>query len=239
MGDSMKTLYAQPYAYGGTGFSFDDAEEFEEKAAKSPHEEFEIQFVDSYTNSGFEPALFNALRPTQGELQRWEEVRELDDFEAAAFLAYKDRGMDNDEALDKARDEPASEQTLKDLAYDYVEQGMIGNLDFYFDHESFGRDLKISGELSNHLYDDLEDAKSNEDDAEVERIEEAIEYYDNMSDREAGEYAVENFYGDEDSLPKQLLQNYVDYDKLARDLGYDFTEIEGPGGRTFVIYDHN
>lgn len=238
MGDSMKTLYAQPYAYGGRGFSFDDAEEFEEKAAKSPHEEFEIQFVDSITGSGFEPALFNAMRPTQGSLELWEEVRELDDGEAAAFLAYKDRGMDNDEALDKARDEPASEATLEDLAYDYVEEGVIGNLDSYFDFEKFGRDLKIEGSLTNHLYDDLADATVRENDAEVAEIEEAIKYYDNMSDREAGEYAVDNFYGS-DNIPKQLLQDYVDYKKLARDLRFDFTEIEAPDGRTFVIDSHN
>jgi len=163
----------------------------------------------------------------------WEPVVEM-----VANAAPFDRGSADADALQKAQDEPASEQSLEDLAYDSVDQEMIGNLSYYFDYTKFGRDLKIEGGLTNHLYEDLEDAKSKEDEDEVERIEEAIEYYDNLSDREAGEYAIENFYG-EDNIPKKILEMYVDYAKLARDLSYDYNELRLKGGRVFTLHAHN
>lgn len=90
----------------------------------------------------------------------------------------------------------------------------LENLDFcerYFDYDSFGYVLKVSGAFD-YEYEDIED------DDERAEIEDEI---DNMSDREAAEKYISMFGNLVDAVGRNEMTDYFDYDAYARDLGND------------------
>ena len=99
---------------------------------------------------------------------------------------------------------------LRDMAIEFVDEGLVGGdtLEGYLDWEKFGRDLWIGGDFD-YLMDD--------DPGEYARIEE-------MRDSERAEYFVDQM-GSVSELGAQTLTDYVDYEKLGRDLGYDYVII--------------
>lgn len=99
----------------------------------------------------------------------------------------------------------------ENLAYSFIES--IGDLEcavgerisYYFDYESFGRDLRYDLDM---LLEDYE--------------EEEKEEIENLSDEELAEWYIEGF-SDVSELGKETLERYFDYEKYGRDLSFDFT----------------
>ena len=165
----MTKLYAQPYDISATGFYFDTAEEYAQKAAKNKNdygqtvEEYELQFIDG---ESIDAKLFEALSVNQCNFPE--------------FL----------EACD-TWDEGQKQKVI--LA--------VGECGCSFDLKSGGPD-------------DFE-----------------VDIYELDSLRELAEqFADEGLFGE---IPKHL-QNYIDYDAMARDLGMDYSEATIDGKR--LIY---
>jgi len=89
-----------------------------------------------------------------------------------------------------------------------LEEALGERIEYYFDYDSFGRDLRLEG------YDTDPDTG--------EEIEELTE----MSDRELGEEYVESIGGVKD-LGKDTQENYFDWESFARDLMMDMAERNG------------
>jgi len=98
-------------------------------------------------------------------------------------------------------------------------QNMWGKrADFYFDHERFGRDARISG--------DLDDPDHDEDDGP--------QWWEDLSDREIGEHIIDELYGGDVSMVRYV-DSYFDHRKAGRDLAMDYQEVRtGPMEVWFV-----
>ncbi len=123
------------------------------------------------------------------------------------------------------------------------------NPEYYFDFDSFGRDLKMDAALEGGLEEELEDKEEELEDAddedevediqeEIDTLKENIKYYEDMSDEDYG-YEYVEMLGGVSELSKQTTDSYFDYDKVARDmeLGGDVIEFEY-GGKTYVAEAH-
>ena len=108
--------------------------------------------------------------------------------------------------------------SLREMAVEMVDEGLFegDSLERYFDWEQFGRDLWIGGDF---------DYMMDEDPVEYERI-------GDMRDAERGEYFVFEQMGSLSELGAKTLKDYVDSEKLGRDLGYDYTLISGIAWRS-------
>lgn len=97
----------------------------------------------------------------------------------------------------------------KNIAYSLVDS--IGDLEStlgskvgnYFDYESFGRDLRIGGDLDRLLQE--YDSQTRE---EIE----------SLDDGDIGEWVVNEVYGDIEHLGKETKEQYFDYESFGRDL---------------------
>ena len=227
------TLHAQPYAYGGSGFYFTSSKDYDKKEAKSPHEEFEIQFIDG---DDLEIAVFNAMEVNQSNLHEFFDAVDSVDESDLPALQYLTTvyGMDFAEALEKVEDVSVFEGTAKDYAYELIDEiGVEGITGDYFDYEAFGRDVDIEGTMR----PDPDNFDEGEDDPDFI---EADEDYDRMTKRELGEYVVDDVYGGVEELGKQTISNYFNYDSFARDLvlGGDVAEVSF-NGQDYVITNPN
>ena len=238
----MAKLYANPYGYGGVGFYFDDAEEFHKKfkehlhkGSDPPYEEYEIDFIDG---DDFEHTIFDALKVSQGDVDRYFELLdELDpDSAPALYVLTEQLGYSFEPALEKLEDAYVYEGTAKDYAYEYVDEvgweGVGDNMiEGNFDYDSFGRDVRIEGGIDpandEDQYPVQEEPERDDFDDEYdfdEAVEQYAEFveaekkYDRMTDQEIGEYVVYDIYGGTDQLAPETLQNYFDYEAFARDL---------------------
>jgi antirestriction protein len=100
----------------------------------------------------------------------------------------------------------------EDLAYAIIdEMGFDGvvNPDYYFDYESFGRDLRFDGF----------DTDMEEEDPEY------AEMLQDMTDDELAEHYIEAF-GDLKELGQRTIERYFDYDAYGRDLAFDYDYVE-------------
>lgn len=150
-------------------------------------------------------------------------------------------GMDEDdeeELEDRMDDLWIFEGTVREYAEDFAADAggpmrAFSNPQYYFDYDSFGRDLKIDAALEGGLEEELEEkeqelADADEDDwnyedleEEIESLKESIKYYEDMSDEDYGYEVVDNLYGGVSELPQQTQESYFDYDKIARDMAID------------------
>ena len=221
----MSTLYANPYDTSRPGFYFDSLDEYEKKGAEvwgthREQPEHSIEFIDGDAAA---VALWDAGgEGSPGEVEAffdWEDEKEWEQAQAfAAMVLGYASGLS--EAWEKYKSRygleiDVREGTLKDLAAEFVEEGIIDPAN-YFDYEKFGRTLDANGDMTNHLDPD--------DPVEAEEI----LFYENMSHRELGEYVLN------DILESDLggLANadwYMDEDAAARDLGMDYMELEFAG----------
>ncbi len=234
----MATFYANPYDITYAGFYFDSAEDYAKKEAAHPAEEFEIDFIDGSTA---EAELAEELRlygypVSQGNLDVWfDQIEFLSEYEMAQVAIQADRAGpadDLDDIISAASDVDLREASLEDLAYEYVQEGII-DIERYFDETAFGRDIRINGDHVNHLYEDQEYYLERGDTEEAERMQEEIDRQESLSDREIGEEAVESF-GGAGELPRQTQEMYVDYDAVERDLGFDYNELVFAGTQYVV-----
>jgi antirestriction protein len=214
-------LYANPYA-GGKGFYFGDYEDFEEQYEESPHEEFEIDFIDGDES---EQKLFKAMDVNQGNLEDYFDILdEHDEGEIDAIVIILEDINYGD--LDYAR-EHAPDLAIygefdsdEDFAFEFVDsmggvEALGEQAQSYFDFEAFGRDLRISG--------DLDDPDADEDEEQ---------WWEDLDDQEIGEHVIDNWGGFE-ILSKAQQEMYFDWDKYARDLMFDMSKH----GR--IYYDPN
>jgi hypothetical protein len=165
----MTTLHAQPYDISANGFYFETTEEYNEKANKllnsygQPVEEFEMQFIDG---ESIDADLFKALGVHQGNftayleaVNDWSADDKIKVIIAVGEAGYKfDLGKDAPDQFDIDLYELDS---LKDLAEQFVEEGLYGEipkaLQYYIDYEAIARDLgmdysEIRIDGTNHIY---------------------------------------------------------------------------------------
>lgn len=149
----MTTLYAQPYDASATGFYFDSAEEYAQKAAKNFNsfggliEEYELQFIDS---ENIDAALFEALSVDQcnfsqflGACDSWDEFQKKKVIIAVGECGYKFAlGADDPDSLDV---DIYHTDSLKELAEQFVDEGLFGeipaSIQNYLDYDAIARDL--------------------------------------------------------------------------------------------------
>ncbi len=103
--------------------------------------------------------------------------------------------------------------SMSDVAAQCIDEQLISDetKKLHFDYEGFGRDYAIdwSGEDENDtIY--------------------ASYGVDEDDDYSLGEEIINELYGDD--IPEDLLERYIDYDGLGRDLEIEWTFIEYPGG---------
>jgi len=219
----MPTLYANPYDTSRPGFYFDDLDEYEAKAKQvwgAREAEHSIEFIDG----------------DDAEVDLWEEGGNSSPAEIEAFFDWVDEpeyaqaeayaamelgyASGLSDAWEKAKSQSGLDMSvrwgsLQALAGEFVEEGLV-DASNYFDYERFGRDLEMSGDMTNHLDPD--------DPVEAEEI----LFYENMSRRELGEYVIDEIFGG-DVTQVNNPQFYVDEEKLARDLAFDYTEFQFGG----------
>lgn len=149
--------HATPYDISATGFYFTSYDEYVEKAAShknaygDPVEEYEIQFID-----GDNCELFKAIGVNQANLEQWfDDFEDMDDDDAVKVIYLTEHlGYSNpSDLLDKLDDVCLFEGTAEEYAWDYIEEtGMLNdmpeNLRYYFDTESFARDLVLGGDIT-------------------------------------------------------------------------------------------
>jgi len=152
----MTQFFAQPYDISASGFYFEAAAEYEEKASKlmnsygQPIEEFEIQFIDG---EGLDCELFRALGVHQGNfsayleaLEDWSEDDKIKVIIAVGEVGYKfDLGTDTPDQFNIDLYETDS---LKDLAEQFVEEGLFGEIPTaiqnYLDYDAIAHDLGMN-----------------------------------------------------------------------------------------------
>ena len=149
----MTTLYAQPYDISATGFYFDSAEDYAQKAAKNfnPYgglvEEYELQFIDG---ESIDAALFSALSVDQSNFpayleacDTWDDHQKQKVIIAVGECGYKfTLGIDDPDDLDV---DIYQVETLRELAEQFVDEGLFGeipaSIQNYLDYDAIARDL--------------------------------------------------------------------------------------------------
>lgn len=146
-------FYAQPYDIMAHGFFFECGEDYTAKreACRNANgqavEEFEIQFIDG---DDLDAQLFDALSITQAtiihfmeRLDTWEDWQKKDVIVAVGECGYRfDITTDDPDDLDV---DLYTEMTLSDLAYQFVDEGLFGDIPdhlvHYIDYDAIARDL--------------------------------------------------------------------------------------------------
>lgn len=149
----MTTLFAQPYNICATGFYFETAKQYEEKAKNltnaygEPVEEFEIQFIDG---NNIDAKLFSALSVHQGDISAFlEAVEEWDEDEKIrVILAVGECGYSftfGQGTPDQFDLDLYEANSMRDLAMEFVEQGLFGdipiNIANYLNYDAIAYDL--------------------------------------------------------------------------------------------------
>ena len=152
----MTQFYAQPYDTSATGFYFEDVETYKAKINSirnsygEPVEEFEIQFIDGEL---IDVQVCKALGLYQSNIIGiMEKLEEWSDSEKAhIIIAVGECGYD----FDIQHSEPETyfditiyeAESMKDLAYEFVEEGLFGevpeHLEHYIDYDAIARDLSM------------------------------------------------------------------------------------------------
>jgi len=247
-GSSSVQLYANPYDTSVTGFYFDDFAEFEKKYAaqyrKTRTEEYEIDFING---DDLEQALFDAMGVSQANLEEYFELVDqlsgMSDAETAAVIfLMEDRSMSASEAIERAEDVMLFEGSLEDAAADYLES--IGEVDantaaMYFDYDSFGRDLAISGDDVAGTIEQIEELQSSGDESDLEEAESLQEWVDEIeskSDEDRAYEFIDSIGGLEEAVGPDALARYFDYAAFGRDadMNGDWSTFRH-GGTDYVV----
>lgn len=157
----------------------------------------EIMFQD-YQN--FPEAWYHESSVDFDKIMEW---YNLPDDEKQAVEEYLDEVYTEDD-IQTILDNLIGRMSIEDYAYECLEEGILGNLDYYFDYKKFARDCELDGSFDPEEYPEY--------DGDAEQW-----LYDLIDD--IGE---DNFFKDLEE--RGLLENYVDIDMLCRDLSYDLTE---------------
>ncbi|MCB0518506.1 MAG: antirestriction protein ArdA [Lewinellaceae bacterium] len=145
----MLELYAQPYNINATGYYFDTADRFDEKAGNCfdaygmKVEEFEIQFIDG---DAINAELFRAWGVHQANVHQFlEAANGLDEHEKLALIAMARCGYTIDGHINTGDVVLHYCNDLKELAMQFIEDGLYGefpeSLSHYIDYDAIARDL--------------------------------------------------------------------------------------------------
>ncbi len=223
-------LFANPFG-DCAGFTFRSVEELTTKAEKLKArgcEEYEVEFHDG---NKADSQLFEALRKAGlvwgGNLETYfDTVVDLNEHDKAALFILATNGhYAKDDTLEdvlKVVDDEArcfqgdTEDYARELVSDIGVEG-ISNNEAYFDYEAFGNAME---------YD-------------LDESEEGDKFYLDMPPRERAEEYIDQMGGVKE-LGKKQIEEYFDYEALARDLdmGGDTVEFEF-GGQTWVLTNAN
>jgi antirestriction protein len=146
--------------------------------------------------------------------EKAERLEELSDDEMEILEAIcEEGGYDFDEAFDVVSDGDYNvwycDGSDYDLGAEVIDElGYPNDADYYFDYESFGRDLRLDGYFDSVI----QDYRDQGDDEYADEYEEEIE---NMSDEELGYDFVDSIGGIEE-LGNDALETYFDYDEFGR-----------------------
>jgi len=149
----MTELFAQPYDISATGFYFDSAEDYAQKAAGNfnPYgqivEEYELQFIDG---ESIDSNLFHALGVNQCNFPAYLEACDAwDDFQKQkVIIAVGECGY----SFDLTSGDPDDFEvdlyeidSLRELAEQFVDEGLFGEIPEpirnYLDYDAIARDL--------------------------------------------------------------------------------------------------
>ncbi len=145
-------LHAQPYDTSANGFYFNSLEDYQAKALRAvnefgqPVEEFEIQFIEG---DDLACALASAIHLSQCNIgayftacEDWDDPDKLRVILAVGECGYS---FDDNTRPDDFDVEIYEDMTLRDLAEQFVEEGLFGDiperLQFYIDYDAIARDL--------------------------------------------------------------------------------------------------
>lgn len=169
--------------------------------------------------------------PTEEEFNQINNYYLMDDSVKPAYEEYIDLGL-GDEDEESFYEHYIGEFSDPDEFGQYAVEnwGMPEDVDYYFDYDSFGRDLTMDWHVGDP---DNEDAEGEPEDSDY--------YYDNDgyqqapydSDQEVAEQWVDEM-GGVSQLGKDTIDNYFDYEAYGRDiLINDCTESNG-----YVFWNH-
>ena len=181
------------------------------------HEEYAIHDINL-------PEALQGLKVSEYEnLHKLNELmEELQNFDADLVGALiRNYSFDLEEAMQEIEEGNTNYLYLDDsiadederLAHAFIDsigslQDAVTNLEYYFNCEAFGRDLRIGGDLD-FMLEGLD--------------EEEQEPYYNMSDIELADWYTYEILGSVEELGSETLERYFDYKKYGRDLAYDYT----------------
>lgn len=149
----MSQFYAQPYDISANGFYFSDKETYlnKRKGLKNAYgysvDEFELQFIDGET---IDAQLFDALSVDQSNILNFlEKLEEWDqDEKIILIIAVGECGYSFDFDTQEPDDfevEVYEVDSLKELAYQFVGDGLFGDipehLEHYLDYDAIAHDL--------------------------------------------------------------------------------------------------
>jgi len=222
----MAEFYINPYAnVAGISIDTDDVSDIEDLDALLDEEiagKFEEYSVELLDGTSAEIDMWQSISGQAGAhysgLALFVEALNADEYlHPGIAFAFDNGSVDNvDDAVTYAENGSVSEGTLKDLAYASVDEGTIDLTNtFYFDYDGFARDLEINQGLPEAAYD--------QDTGE--------QLWD---DRQVKDYA-EELVDDVGGPSKISGGDYVDYDAVARDLGFDHSQFTF-GGDTYTIF---
>lgn len=156
----MAELIAVSYADSSVYFTFDSLEDYGKKSEKMlarGHEEFEVSFQDGTQE---EVDLWHACEKKMGhgDLEWFFSACDLDaDDQAKVYYLVTNHGMALPEAMEKYDEVEVMEGTLKDYAYELVDEGIVSAED-HVDYAMLGRDIKmdLDGDDERHEMSDRE-----------------------------------------------------------------------------------
>lgn len=148
--------FAQPYNICVPGFAFSNYDDYRAQMAAlkdefgEPVEEVRLEYID-----GDSEVLFNALAVNQATLEQWfDDLERLDgdDLIKAIYLAEY-LNANTADILDRLDEVSIFEGGAETYAAEYIEDcglldDMPENLRYYFDTETFARDLVLGGDIT-------------------------------------------------------------------------------------------
>lgn len=244
----MNKYYAYPYDPSATGFYFTSLEDFKRKYKQNlPAKKYKISFVDGDKKAY---KAFKAMQIDQEQLPQWFDFLERwDDFdnELLAALLTEDDQSDFPEAWDdlSATEKVAYTWLTSDLGYEPEEAARLASdvivypgtlLDYTYD---FVAELEPDDPILQQHIDFEQIGEEVRADIDPDYDEEFANLIDGMSDREVGEYVVNEGLFDMRKLKKYTYIDYRDLARTLRDSGEAIPYDDEITGDTYVIANAN
>lgn len=230
--NSGLSLYANPYDTSATGFPFSSFEEFEKKYAaqykKKRTEEYEIEFIDG---DPLVQKLFKGMNVSQANLEQFfelaDELEGMDEGTRVGLIwLMEDRLKDVDDALADAENVNVFEGEPADYAESLIED--MGEIpeelsEMYFDYDSFGRDLRISGDDIMSTEEQIEELQDGDKDdkKEAKKLQKWVESIEEMDDDDRAREFIDSIGGLTEAVNPEQIARYFDYEAWARDMGFN------------------